>query len=48
MEPIATLRDLFEAAIKLPAAERARWLAERCPDPRRRAEAERMLAADAT
>ena len=48
MEPIATLRDLFEAAIKLPAAERARWLAERCPDPQRRAEVERMLAADAT
>lgn len=48
MEPIATLRDLFEAAIKLPAADRARWLAERCPDPQRRAEVERMLAADAT
>lgn len=47
MEPTATLREVFEAALGLPAAERAQWLAERCPDPARRAEIERLLAADA-
>jgi serine/threonine-protein kinase len=41
------LRDLFEEAITLPAAARARLLEESCPDPARRAEVERMLAADA-
>ncbi|MEO7149675.1 MAG: serine/threonine-protein kinase [Rhodanobacteraceae bacterium] len=48
MEPTPTLRDLFEEALKLPAAERARLLTERCPDPVTRAQIERMLAADAT
>jgi len=42
-----SLRELFEAALPLPAAARARLLAERCPDPVRRAQIERMLAADA-
>jgi len=42
-----TLRDLFEAALKLPSPERARLLAERCADASVRAELERMLAADA-
>jgi serine/threonine-protein kinase len=39
---------MFEGALGLPVAERARWLAERCPDLARRAEIERLLAADAT
>ena len=43
-----SLRELFEAALPLPAAARARLLAERCPDPQRRAQVERLLAADAT
>ncbi|WP_426688689.1 protein kinase domain-containing protein [Rhodanobacter ginsengiterrae] len=42
-----SLRELFEAALPLPAAARARLLAERCTDPLRRAQLERMLAADA-
>jgi serine/threonine-protein kinase len=48
VEPTAALREVFEAALGLPAAERARLLAERCPDRARRAEVERLLAADAT
>jgi serine/threonine-protein kinase len=48
VEPTATLREVFEAALGLPAAARARLLAERCPDPARRAEIERLLVADAT
>ena len=48
MEPTATLREVFEAALGLPVAERARLLTERCPDPALRAEIERLLAADAT
>lgn len=48
VEPATTIRDVFEAALGLPAAERARLLDERCPDPLRRAEIERLLAADAT
>ncbi|MGB5938174.1 MAG: hypothetical protein WBG81_01935, partial [Rhodanobacter sp.] len=47
-EHTATLRELFEAALELPVAERARLLAEHCSDPRQRAALERMLAADAT
>lgn len=43
MEPTATLREVFEAALGLPVAERARLLAERCPDPALRAEIERLL-----
>jgi len=43
-----TLRDLFEEALTLPPADRARLLAERCRDPALRAELERMLTADAT
>lgn len=48
MEPTTTLREVFEAALGLPAAERARLLAERCPDSAWRAEIERLLVADAT
>ncbi|MFC5435021.1 protein kinase [Rhodanobacter umsongensis] len=47
MTSTPSLRELFEAALPLPAAARARLLAERCVDPRRRAQIERMLAADA-
>lgn len=47
MESTPTLRDLFEEALKLPAAERARLLSEGCTDPAVRADLERMLAADA-
>ncbi|MEO8998453.1 MAG: serine/threonine-protein kinase [Rhodanobacter sp.] len=47
MESTPTLRELFEAALKLPVETRTALLAERCPDPVRRAELERMLAADA-
>ena len=46
MESSPTLRDLFEEALKLPPDARARLLAG-CADPSRRAELERMLAADA-
>ncbi len=48
MEVTPTLRDLFEEALNLPPAERARLLADRCSDPELRAELERMLNADAT
>jgi serine/threonine-protein kinase len=48
MASIPTLRELFEAALPLPAAARARLLTTRCPDPTRRAQIERMLAVDAT
>ncbi|HJU26312.1 MAG TPA: hypothetical protein VJ722_06535, partial [Rhodanobacteraceae bacterium] len=48
MQVMPTLRGLFEEALRLPAAERERLLAERCPDAGLRAELERMLAADAT
>ncbi|HEY8683396.1 MAG TPA: serine/threonine-protein kinase, partial [Rhodanobacter sp.] len=48
MESTPSLRDLFEEALTLPAATRQRLLTERCPDPLRRAEVERLLAADAT
>ena len=47
MASVPSLRDLFEAALSLPAPARARLLAERCADPLRRAQVERMLAADA-
>ena len=47
MESTPTLRDLFEEALKLPPAARARLLAEGCTDPAMRADLERMLAADA-
>ncbi|MBS0432699.1 MAG: serine/threonine protein kinase [Proteobacteria bacterium] len=47
MEATPTLRDLFEQALALPPAERARLLDRHCADPARRAELERMLAADA-
>jgi eukaryotic-like serine/threonine-protein kinase len=48
MASTPSLRELFEAALPLAAATRARLLAERCPDPKRRAQVERMLAADAS
>ena len=47
MDATPTLREVFEAALLLPPEARARLLAERCPDPVRRADLERMLAADA-
>jgi serine/threonine-protein kinase len=46
MASTPSLRELFEAALPLPAGARAHLLAERCPDPLRRAQVERMLAAD--
>ena len=48
MASAPSLRELFEAALPLPAAARARLLAERCPDPQQRAQVERLLVADAT
>ncbi|MCX7514496.1 serine/threonine-protein kinase [Frateuria hangzhouensis] len=48
MASLPSLRELFEAALPLPADARANLLAERCPDPRLRAQLERMLVADAT
>lgn len=48
MESTPSLRELFEAALALPPAARAALLEQRCPDPLRRAEVERLLAADAT
>ncbi|MGN2251500.1 protein kinase [Frateuria sp. GZRe14] len=48
MASIPSLRELFEAALPLPAPARARLLTERCPDLDLRAQIERMLAADAT
>ena len=47
MASVPSLRELFEAALPLPPAARAALLAERCDDPLRRAQVERMLAADA-
>jgi serine/threonine-protein kinase len=47
MASVPSLRELFEAALALPPSARGRLLAERCADPRRRAQVERMLAADA-
>lgn len=47
MASTPSLRELFEAALPLPVAARVQLLAERCPDPQRRAQVERMLAADA-
>ncbi|UGB37781.1 serine/threonine-protein kinase [Frateuria soli] len=47
MASLPSLRELFETVLPLPAAARARLLAERCPDPGLRAQLERMLAADA-
>jgi len=47
-DPTPTLRELFEAALALPAAERAGFLSARCGNPAQRAAVERLLAADAT
>ena len=47
MASVPSLRELFEAALPLSAAARTQLLAERCADPLRRAQVERMLAADA-
>jgi serine/threonine-protein kinase len=41
-------RDLFEAALDVPAPGRAEWLEAHCSDPAQRAEIERLLAADLT
>lgn len=46
MDATPTLRDLFEAALKLPPDQRGRLLAEQCPDVALRSEVERVLAAD--
>ena len=46
MASTPSLRELFEGALALPAGARARLLAERCPDPLRRAEVECLLVAD--
>jgi serine/threonine-protein kinase len=43
-----TLRELFDLASAVPAAERAAWLEVHCPDPALRAQLEALLAADAT
>ena len=45
--PPLTLRELFEAALALPSAERATYLTAHCGDPTMRACIENMLAADA-
>lgn len=47
MHTTPTLREMFEEALQLPPAARAQRMAERCRDPARRAQLERMLAADA-
>src|SRR5690349_17856435 len=46
--PSQNLRDLFEAALALAAAERSAFLDAQCPDPAVRARIESMLRADAT
>jgi len=48
MASIPSLRELFEAALPLPATARERLLDERCTDPELRVQLQRMLAADAT
>lgn len=45
--PSQSLRDLFDAAISMCAAERLAFLDKHCPDPDRRAQVEAWLAADA-
>ncbi|RAN81515.1 hypothetical protein B5P43_07075 [Bacillus sp. SRB_336] len=47
MASVPSLRELFEAALPLSAAARTQLLSERCADPLRRAQVERMLAVDA-
>lgn len=46
MEFTPTLRELFDTAVQLPGRTRERWLAKHCADPLRRAEVEKLLAAD--
>jgi len=46
-DPKPPPRELFEAALALPTAERAAYLDRHCPDARQRAIVERMLEADA-
>lgn len=48
VESVSSLRELFEQALAVPAAQRAHWLAEHCADPETRAALERMLVVDAT
>ncbi|MFO0838030.1 MAG: serine/threonine-protein kinase [Phycisphaerae bacterium] len=38
--------ELFDQAVELPPERRAAFLAQRCPDPRLRAQVDRLLAAD--
>ncbi len=47
IEPKPGLRELFEAALALPIAQRAAWLGAHCAGPAQRAAVERMLASDA-
>lgn len=47
MEITSTLRELFEAALKLPVSERAAFIASQCSDTVVRAQLESLLAADA-
>jgi serine/threonine-protein kinase len=46
-DPKPPPRELFEAAVALPMAERAGYLDRHCPDAQQRAIVERMLEADA-
>ncbi len=46
MQATQSLRELFDAAVEMPASARAAYLDEHCRDPALRARVERMLAAD--
>jgi len=46
MQAAQSLRELFDAAVEMPAPARAGYLDEHCRDPALRARVERMLAAD--
>jgi len=47
MHTAQSLREFFEAALELPAPERAAFLEDHCEDAALRARVERMLIADA-
>jgi hypothetical protein len=42
--PREVIEECFEEALDVPLAQRAAWLAERCPDPALRSEVEALLA----